>query len=169
VLLLPPTQVESPLILRPYVQWQPRPVPDPHSASLPELIDVLLEIVNAEGPIVCRRVYSLYNKASGSARLGKQIVHVLNRVCVVRTELWRPATLRIGVLQSRGYGCASFYAAPALEVDRRVASLCRHRKHGGADLGKPISREVSPRSRPSSRVAGPDRCAPLFPTTIVAR
>jgi hypothetical protein len=87
--LFPATQVESPLILAPYLQWQPRAVPDPHSASLPELIDVLIEIVNAEGPVVCRRVYSLYNKAAGNARLGKQIVHVLNRAIYRAVKLGR--------------------------------------------------------------------------------
>ncbi len=83
------TQAESPLILAPYVQWQLRPVPDPHSASLPELIEILIEIVKAEGPIVCRRVYSLYNKAAGNARLGKQIVHVLNRAIYRAVKLGR--------------------------------------------------------------------------------
>src|SRR5437763_13264982 len=75
--LLPP--LDAPLILAPYSHWLARPVPDPHSASLPELIEVLIEIVNAEGPVVCRRVYSLYNKTAGYSRLGKQIVQVMNR------------------------------------------------------------------------------------------
>jgi very-short-patch-repair endonuclease len=84
-----PTQVESPLTMARYVQWRTRPVPDPHSASLPELVDVLIEIVNAEGPVVCRRVYSLYNKAAGYGRLGNQIVHVLNRAIYRAVKLGR--------------------------------------------------------------------------------
>ena len=82
------TPVDAPLILAPYSHWLARPVPDPHSASLSELIDVLIEIVNAEGPVVCRRVYSLYNKAAGS-RLGKQIVQVMNRAIYRAVKLGR--------------------------------------------------------------------------------
>ena len=62
-----------------YKQWATHAMPDPHSASLQELMEGLIEIVAAEGPVVCRRVYHLYNRASGNARLGSQIVHVLNR------------------------------------------------------------------------------------------
>ena len=40
------TPVDALLILAPYSQWLARPVPDPHSASLSELIDVLIEIAN---------------------------------------------------------------------------------------------------------------------------
>ena len=82
-------QDEAPLILAPYSQWQLRPVSDPHSASMSELIDVLIEIVNVEGPVVCRRAYSLYNKAAGNARLGRQIVHVLNRAIYRATKTGR--------------------------------------------------------------------------------
>ncbi len=83
------TPVDAPLILAPYSQWPARPVPDPHSASLSELIDVLIEIVNTEGPVVCRRVYSLYNKAAGYSRLGKQIVQVMNRAIYRAVKLGR--------------------------------------------------------------------------------
>jgi very-short-patch-repair endonuclease len=80
---------DAPLILAPYSQWLTRPVPDLHAASLSELIDVLIEIVSAEGPVVCRRVYSLYNKAAGYSRLGKQIVHVMNRAVYRAVKLGR--------------------------------------------------------------------------------
>lgn len=83
------TPLDAPLILAPYSQWVVRPVPDPHSGSLSELIEVLIEIVNAEGPVVCRRVYSLYNKAAGYSRLGKQIVQVLNRAIYRAVKLGR--------------------------------------------------------------------------------
>jgi very-short-patch-repair endonuclease len=62
-----------------YRQWMTHAMPDPHSASLQELMEGLIEIVAAEGPVVCRRVYHLYNRASGNARLGSQILHVMNR------------------------------------------------------------------------------------------
>ena len=73
------TPLDAPLTLAPYSQWLARPVPDHHSGSLSELIEVLIEIVNAEGPVVCRRVYSLYTNAAGYSRLAKHIVQVMNR------------------------------------------------------------------------------------------
>ena len=48
---------------------------NPHAVSLQELMESLIEIVAAEGPVVCRRVYHLYNRASGNARLGSEILH----------------------------------------------------------------------------------------------
>jgi very-short-patch-repair endonuclease len=83
------TPLDAALILAPYSPWLSRPVPDPHSASISELIDVLTEIVNAEGPVVCRRVYSLYNKAAGNSRLSGQIVQVMNRAVYRAVKLGR--------------------------------------------------------------------------------
>ena len=87
--LFPAMPIDAPLVLAPYSSWTLRPVPDPHSASLSELIDVLIEIIEAEGPVVCRRAYSLYNKASGNSRLGRQIVHVMNRAIYRAVKLGR--------------------------------------------------------------------------------
>jgi len=87
--LFSPTSIDAPLILAPYSPWVPRAVPDPHSASLSELIEVLIEIVAAEGPLVCRRAYSLYNRAAGNSRLGRQIVHVMNRAIYRAVKLGR--------------------------------------------------------------------------------
>jgi very-short-patch-repair endonuclease/sirohydrochlorin ferrochelatase len=89
--LFPATSLTAPLSLPPYAQWTPHPVPDVHSAPLPEIINVLVEIVAAEGPVVCRRVYSLYNRAAGNSRLGRQIVHVLNRASYRAVKLGRLA------------------------------------------------------------------------------
>jgi very-short-patch-repair endonuclease len=83
------TPIDAPLTLALYSEWASRPVPDPHSASLSELIDVLIEIVAAEGPVVSRRAYSLYNKAAGYSRLGRQIVHVMNRAIYRAVKLGR--------------------------------------------------------------------------------
>ncbi len=83
------TPIDAPITLAPYSTWTLRPVPDPHSASLSELIDVLIEIVSAEGPMVCRRAYSLYNKAAGNSRLGSQIVQVMNRAIYRAVKLGR--------------------------------------------------------------------------------
>jgi very-short-patch-repair endonuclease len=72
-----------------YTIWIAHPVPDPHSASLQELMEGLIEIVAAEGPVVCRRVYQLYNRASGNARLGSQILHMMNRAIYRAVRLGR--------------------------------------------------------------------------------
>lgn len=84
-----PTSFDAPLVLAPYSPWVARAVPDPHSASLSELIDVLIEIVATEGPVVCRRAYFLYNRAAGNSRLGRQIVHVMNRAIYRAVKLGR--------------------------------------------------------------------------------
>jgi len=71
-------------------------------------------------------------------------------------------------LQSHGYGCAPFtrHGPRGGAADRVPAQAS---KAWWSDLGKPISREVNPRSRPIRRVAWPDRCAPLLPTTLLTR
>ena len=72
-----------------YKPWMPHPMADPHSASLQELMEGLVEIVTAEGPIICRRAYLLYNRAAGNARLGSQIVSVMNRAIYRAVKLGR--------------------------------------------------------------------------------
>lgn len=39
----------------------------------------LIDIVAVEGPMICHRAYLLYNRAAGNARLGSQIVRLMNR------------------------------------------------------------------------------------------
>ncbi|MGH9357869.1 MAG: AAA domain-containing protein, partial [Terriglobia bacterium] len=78
-----------PITLAPYEEWVPDAAPDPNSVSLPELLEGLIDIVAAEGPIVCRRAYSLYNKAAGNARLGSQIVRLMNRAIYRAVRLGR--------------------------------------------------------------------------------
>jgi len=72
-----------------YKQWVMHPVPDPHSASLQELMEGLIEIVAAEGPVICRRVYLLYNRAAGNGRLVSQILHLMNRAIYRAVKLGR--------------------------------------------------------------------------------
>jgi very-short-patch-repair endonuclease len=62
-----------------YCSWEQRLLPEPHTASVAEVMDGLVEIVGAEGPIVSRRAYALYNKAAGGSRLGRQTVKIMNR------------------------------------------------------------------------------------------
>lgn len=72
-------EVGLPITLAPYEKWVPDAAPDPNSVSLPELMEGLVDIVAIEGPMVCHRAYLLYNRAAGNARLGSQIVRLMNR------------------------------------------------------------------------------------------
>lgn len=73
-------QCETPhAFLAPYCRWTSRPLPDPRSASIEEVVSGLVEIIKAEGPIICHRAYSLYAKAAGLQRVGRQIRSFLNR------------------------------------------------------------------------------------------
>jgi hypothetical protein len=55
--------------LEPYTAWPARAVPDPRNAGREAIGPVLLEIVDAEGPILAERAYRLYVKASGGKAL----------------------------------------------------------------------------------------------------
>jgi len=55
--------------LEPYTAWTSHAVPDPRNAGREAIGPVLLEIVEAEGPILAERAYRLYVKASGGKAL----------------------------------------------------------------------------------------------------
>lgn len=55
--------------LEPYTAWPAHAVPDPRTAGREAIGPVLLEIVDAEGPILAERAYRLYVKASGGKAL----------------------------------------------------------------------------------------------------
>jgi hypothetical protein len=55
--------------LEPYTAWSAHAVPDPRTAGREAIGPVLLEIVDAEGPILAERAYRLYVKASGGKAL----------------------------------------------------------------------------------------------------
>jgi hypothetical protein len=55
--------------LEPYTAWPARAVPDPRNAGREAIGPILLEIVDAEGPILAERAYRLYVKASGGKAL----------------------------------------------------------------------------------------------------
>jgi hypothetical protein len=55
--------------LEPYTAWAARSAPDPRNAGREAIGPVLLEIVDAEGPILAERAYRLYVKASGGKAL----------------------------------------------------------------------------------------------------
>jgi hypothetical protein len=55
--------------LEPYTAWPAHSAPDPRTAGREAIGPVLLEIVDAEGPILAERAYRLYVKASGGKAL----------------------------------------------------------------------------------------------------
>jgi hypothetical protein len=62
-----------------YTEWTPRQLPAVTDSSIDEIIDGLVEIVAAEGPILTQRAYRVYVKASGGQRVGKNIEDLLVR------------------------------------------------------------------------------------------
>jgi hypothetical protein len=55
--------------LEPYTAWPAHAVPDPRTAGREAIGPILLEIVDAEGPILAERAYRLYVRASGGKAL----------------------------------------------------------------------------------------------------
>jgi hypothetical protein len=55
--------------LEPYTAWAARAVPDPRTAGREAIGPILLEIVDAEGPLLADRAYRLYVRASGGKAL----------------------------------------------------------------------------------------------------
>ena len=66
------------LELAPYPEWRGHAA-DPRTASPEAAAEKLLEIIDAEGPVLESRAYQSYVRASGIQRLGPQIRRVLNR------------------------------------------------------------------------------------------
>src|SRR4051794_8147302 len=54
--------------LEPYTAWEPRPVADPRTAGADARMPVLMEIVAAEGPMLAKRAFALYTRASGGKK-----------------------------------------------------------------------------------------------------
>jgi dethiobiotin synthetase len=55
--------------LEPYTPWEARPVGDPRATPRASIMEAMLEIVGAEGPMTASRAYALYNRASGGRKL----------------------------------------------------------------------------------------------------
>jgi very-short-patch-repair endonuclease len=77
-----PTQPSSRVAMAKYSSWKTRPVPDPREARQPELVDTLLEVVAAEGPMLAHRAYRLILQAAGFHRLVHTVVSPLNKAAV---------------------------------------------------------------------------------------
>ena len=129
----------NPLDLPPYVGWNSTPQPDPRTASQASLIEGLVAIVAAEGPIVAHRAYRLLLRAAGGQRLSKLSRSPLNRAAAAAvrrgllvdenptgkaTQMDRilrlPGTPRVRV---RARGDRTLEEVPASEVAALVAQL----------------------------------------------
>jgi hypothetical protein len=64
-----PVRRAAEIALEPYTAWEARPTGDPRSTPRPRIMEALLEIIAAEGPILATRAYALYNRASGGKKL----------------------------------------------------------------------------------------------------
>ena len=65
----PAAVVRGEVPLEPYRAWEPRPTGDPRSTPRPRIMEAMLEIIAAEGPMLAARAYALYNRASGGKKL----------------------------------------------------------------------------------------------------
>jgi hypothetical protein len=57
------------VVLDPYRAWEPQPVGDPRETPRPRIMDAIMSIVEAEGPMRASRAYALYNRAAGGKKL----------------------------------------------------------------------------------------------------
>jgi very-short-patch-repair endonuclease len=67
----------SPLL--PYLRWTPRPLSDPRTVPMDQIIPGLVDIITVEGPMPCHRVYRLYALAAGIQRVGRSLRSSFNR------------------------------------------------------------------------------------------
>jgi dethiobiotin synthetase len=66
----PPAPEAPPRVaLEPYRAWETHPLGDPRATPRPAIMAAMLEIVEAEGPMVASRAYALYNRAAGGRKL----------------------------------------------------------------------------------------------------
>jgi dethiobiotin synthetase len=59
----------APVSLDPFEAWPPHQVGDPRNTPRPQIMQTMLEIIDAEGPMTAMRAYSLYNRAAGGRKL----------------------------------------------------------------------------------------------------
>ena len=142
--------------LAPYPEWRSH-APDPRSATLDEVAEALLGIVNVEGPVLESRAYQAYIRASGAQRLGPQIRRILNRALaklerekhviverVSRESGYRNALLRTpetDQVRMREIGPRAFDEVPLSEISalvRRVRSA-----NPGADVSGCVKARIS--------------------------
>ena len=76
-----PAQRELPIVANladaVYTAWESRDLPDPKEAPRSMVINGLLEIASAEGPVFCRRLMGLYREGAGYLRMRSQLQGIL--------------------------------------------------------------------------------------------
>lgn len=65
--------------LRPYVAFEGRAGPDPRDATVGQVAEGLVRIVEVEGPVLAKRAYDIYLRGCGVQRMGKEIRKLMNR------------------------------------------------------------------------------------------
>jgi hypothetical protein len=95
---IPPSSddVSVPQTLAQYEPWVLRPLPNPRTASLGEVAAGLAEIVTAEHPVICERVFQIYCSAAGINRIG-------NEVCAQLQSALSLAVRSYGILSTNEY------------------------------------------------------------------
>ena len=120
-----------------YVAWNTRPVPDPREARQSELVDTLLEVVAAEGPMLAHRAYRLILQAAGFHRLVHTVVSPLNKAAV-RAE-------REGKLVAVPSGVGTALSDRVLRLPSQAPVVMRER--GSRDLEEIPASEIQALAR----------------------
>ena len=139
-------------VLAPHIGWIMRTQPPVGVAEAAELIGGMTEIVAAEGPVLGRRLFQIYVKASGGHRVGKDIHRVLSDATrlAVRTgrlawldddeadvagkTLFEPGTAPVAVRQ---LGDRQLTDVPRSEV-AALADALRSQGQAGTDIKRAI-------------------------------
>jgi hypothetical protein len=103
---------EHPAItMAPFVAWSPHALPDPRTASFDDIAAGLIEIVRAEGPMLCQRAYRLYAETFPGQELNRQTRSIFSKAMyravqqgqlLATDELYEPGMLQQVV---RPIGC----------------------------------------------------------------
>ncbi len=62
-----------------YKNWSRRPLPDPLTASRASVLEGLVDIIKAEGPMLALHAYQIYARAAGIQRVGTNVRSNLNK------------------------------------------------------------------------------------------
>ena len=141
-------------LLAPYEVWPMQNLPDPRLASQDEVLHGLKEIIAAEGPMPCHRVYRLYARAAGLSRVGKDIQSALNKAVAYglrqqefqQVDEWNRAGQIDKVVRIRGTppvrlrerGLRDFNEVPPMELAVLIQSLLDRGDH---TLDEPLAPE----------------------------
>lgn len=132
-----PLNVGIAAALAPHVGWVMRPLPPVGVAEAAELIGGMAEIVTAEGPVLGRRLFQIYVKASGGQRVGKDVHRILDDAARLGIHAGRLAWLYDNETEVAG---KTFYTPGTAQVavrqlgDRQLTDVPRSEVAALADL-----------------------------------